>query len=266
MSVNRKNHRAPWNKGKIVGQKAPLKLREIWAIRVRLQLRCNLRDLALFNPAIDSKLRACELLGLRVGDIAHENRVNSRAVVMQRKTRRPVQFEITEMSRDAINARVRAPGLRSSDHLFPSRSCDSSHLSTRQYARIVHRWVREIGLDSSAYDTHNAKDKGSADISSNEESPCRATATRPQQAREHRSLPWNRGRRRTRNFRTNRSLSVRFRPEAASQRRTPGFLRSHTRHGKAAGAQIYQAAKCFLKNGTTFSSAFAVASGWSYNS
>lgn len=96
MRNSRKSIRNSWNKGKIVGQKAPLKLREIWAIRVRLQLRSSLRDLALFNLAIDSKLRACDLLGLRVGDISHENRVSARAVVMQRKTRRPVQFEITE--------------------------------------------------------------------------------------------------------------------------------------------------------------------------
>lgn len=112
MATKRKHLRVPWNKGKIVGQKAPLKLREIWAIRVRLQLRRHLRDLALFNLAIDSKLRACDLLGLRVGDIAHESHVNSRAVVMQRKTRRPVQFEITEMSRDALQAWARAAGLR----------------------------------------------------------------------------------------------------------------------------------------------------------
>ena len=105
MATKRRQRRVPWNKDKIVGQKAPLKLQEIWAIRVRLQLRSNLRDLALFNLAIDLDLRACDLLGLRVGDIAHENHVNSRAVVMQRKTRRPVQFEITELSRDASKSR-----------------------------------------------------------------------------------------------------------------------------------------------------------------
>ena len=157
MGTKRKQRRAPWNKGKLVGQKAPLKLREIWAIRVRLQLRGNQRDLALFNLAIDSKLRACDLLGLRVGDISHENHFNSRAVVMQRKTRRPVQFEITEMSRDALQAWTRAAGLRSSDYVFPSRSGNSPHLSTRQYARIVHRWVRDIGLDSSCYGTHTMR-------------------------------------------------------------------------------------------------------------
>jgi integrase len=112
MAAKCKQRRVPWNKGKIIGQKAPLKLREIWAIRVRLQLRSSLRDLALFNLAIDSKLRACDLLGLRVGDIAHKSHINSRAVVMQRKTRRPVQFEITEMSRDALHAWT--PGGRTS--------------------------------------------------------------------------------------------------------------------------------------------------------
>ena len=154
MATKRKQRREPWNKGKIVGRKAPLKLREIWATRVRLQLRGNLRGLALFNLAIDSKLRACGLLDLRVGDIAHEHHVNSRTVVMQRKTRRPVQFEITEMSRDALQEWARVARLRSSDYLFPSRSENSPHLSTRQYPRIVHRWVRDIGLDSSCYGTH----------------------------------------------------------------------------------------------------------------
>lgn len=154
MATNHRRRRVPWNKGKIVCQKSPLKLREIRAIRLRLQLRGNHRDLALFNLAIDSKLR---LLGLRVGDIAHENHVNSRAVVMQRKTRRPVQFEITDMSREALQAWTRAAGLRSSDFVFPSRSGHWPHLSTRQYARIVHRRVREIGLDSSCYGTHSVR-------------------------------------------------------------------------------------------------------------
>ena len=157
MALRSRHHRVPWNKGKIVGQKSPLKLREIWAIHIRLQLRCNLRDLALFNLAIDSKLRACDLLALRVGDVSHENHMNTRAVVMQRKTRRPVQFEITELSRDALQAWTSAAGLRSLDYVFPSRTGDSLHLSTRQYSRIVHRWVREIGLDGSCYGTHSMR-------------------------------------------------------------------------------------------------------------
>jgi integrase len=127
MATKGKHRRVPWNKGKIVGQKTPLKFREIWAIRVRLQLRSNLKVLALFNLTIDSKLRACDLLGLRVGDVAHENCINSGAVVMQRKIRRPVQFEITEMSGEALQVWTRAAGLRNSDYIFPSRSGASPH-------------------------------------------------------------------------------------------------------------------------------------------
>lgn len=81
--------REPWNKGKLVGQKAPLRLRDIWSIRVRLQIAEKTRDLALFNLAIDSKLRACDLTKLRVRDIAHGAQVSSRAIVMQQKTHRP---------------------------------------------------------------------------------------------------------------------------------------------------------------------------------
>ena len=90
--------RTPWNKGKLVGQKAPFRLKEIWAIRVRLQLYGRIRDLALFNLAIDSKLRACDLVRLRVRDVSHGNRVGARAIIMQQKTQRPVQFEITEQT------------------------------------------------------------------------------------------------------------------------------------------------------------------------
>src|SRR3954470_17297759 len=94
--------REPWNKGKLVGQKAPLKLRDIWAIRVRLQIADRVRDMALFNLAIDSKLRACDLVKLRVRDVCHGERVAARAIVMQQKTQRPVHFEITEPTRDAV--------------------------------------------------------------------------------------------------------------------------------------------------------------------
>jgi len=148
---------APWNKGKLVGQKAPLKLKEIWAIRVRLQLASRVRELAMFNLAIDSKLRACDLVKLRVNDICHGDRVSPRAIVMQQKTQRPVQFEITESTRDAVAAWIAKAALRSGDFLFPSRIHESPHLSTRQYARIVGSWVRQIGLDQSAYGTHTIR-------------------------------------------------------------------------------------------------------------
>ena len=149
--------REPWNKGKLVGQKAPLKLKEIWAIRIRLQIAGLIRDLALFNLAIDSKLRACDLIKLRVRDLCHGDRVAARAIVMQQKTQRPVQFEITEPTRDAIAKWISCASLRSEDHLFLSRLHGSPHLSTRQYARIVTRWVREIGLDPASYGTHTLR-------------------------------------------------------------------------------------------------------------
>lgn len=148
---------APWNRGKLVGQKAPLKLKEIWAIRIRLQLANRTRDLALFNLAIDSKLRSCDLVKLRVRDIAHGTQVSKRATVMQQKTQQPVQFEITEQTRDALTSWIAQATLRSEDYLFTSRIHDSPHLSTRQYARIVESWVTDIGLDPAAYGTHSMR-------------------------------------------------------------------------------------------------------------
>jgi integrase len=149
--------REPWNKGKLVGQKAPLRLKEIWAIRIRLQLAGRVRELALFNLAVDSKLRSCDVVRLRVRDVTHGERMATRAIVMQQKTQRPVQFEITEQTRDALASWIRRSGLRPEDFLFPSRLRASPHLSTRQYARIVRGWVREIGLDPAAYGTHTLR-------------------------------------------------------------------------------------------------------------
>jgi integrase len=147
----------PWNKGKLVGQKLPLKLPEIWAIRTRLQLASNTRDLALFNLAIDSKLRSCDLVKLRVTDIAHGGHVQTRAMVMQQKTHQPVQFEITEHTRDALTQWIKQARLSANDFLFKSRFKSSEHLSTRQYGRIVEGWVRQIGLDPSCYGTHSMR-------------------------------------------------------------------------------------------------------------
>ena len=151
------NQNVPWNKGKLIGQKLPLKLKEIWGIRIRLQMDKNIRELALFNLAIDSKLRGCDLVNLKVCDVAQGNRVSSRAVVMQQKTHRPVQFEITEQTRDSLASWICQAKLKSNDYLFPSRIHDSPHLSTRQYARIVEHWVKLIGLDPSAYGTHTMR-------------------------------------------------------------------------------------------------------------
>ena len=148
---------APWNKGKLLGQKPPLKLKEIWAIRIRLQLDHRTRELALFNLAIDSKLRGCDLVGLRVHDVVQGSRVAPRAIVMPKKTQRPVQFEITEQTRDAVAAWITAARLKPEQFLFPSRVAESPHVSTRQYSRIVGSWVGSIGLDPAAYGTHSLR-------------------------------------------------------------------------------------------------------------
>ena len=157
MSIIATRSRQPWNKGKLVGQKPPLRLRDIWSIRVRLQIAERTRDLALFDLAIDSKLRACDLTRLGVRNVAHGEYVSSRAMVMQQITQRPVQFEITEQTRSAIAAWIRQAKLRSEDCLFPSRLHTSDHLSTRQYARIVKGWVKAIDLDPAMYGTHTMR-------------------------------------------------------------------------------------------------------------
>jgi len=151
------SHREPWNKGKLVGQKAPLRVRDIWAIRVRLQLQCRTRDLALFDLGIDSKLRACDLVRLRVRDVCHGDHPSSRAIVLQQKTQCPVQFEITFATREALERWIKDANLRSDDYLFPSRLHQSQHLGTRQYARIVDGWVGEAGLDPTGYGTHSIR-------------------------------------------------------------------------------------------------------------
>jgi integrase len=147
----------PWNKGKLVGQKAPFKLKEVWAIRVWLQLEHRTRELALFDLGLDSKLRSCDLVKLRVRDICHGDRVAARATVMQQKTSRPVQFEITEQTRTAVADWMKARNLHSEDYLFPSRVHNCPHLGTRQYARIVDGWVKHVGLDPCAYGTHSMR-------------------------------------------------------------------------------------------------------------
>lgn len=149
--------KAPWNKGRLIGQKRPLRPREVWDIRVRLQLEKRTRDLALFNLAIHSKLRGCDLVRLRASDVCVGGRVQDRATVIQKKTGRPVQFEITEQTRAAIRDWLASSTQENSRYLFPSRFRSQPHLSTRQYARIVHRWVEYAGLESSAYGTHSMR-------------------------------------------------------------------------------------------------------------
>lgn len=146
-----------WNRGRIIGQKRPLLPKHVWAIRVRLEIANSVRDLALFNMAVDSKLRGCDLVCLKVADIYAAGSVKDRASVLQSKTKTPVRFEITEGTRKSAAAWVNDPLMKGHDYLWPGRFHDRLHISTRQYARIVRDWVQSIGLEPSAYGTHSIR-------------------------------------------------------------------------------------------------------------
>ena len=151
------SRRNVWNAGRVVGAKPPLKPKHIWAIRQQLKNAGRIRDLALFNCAIDSKLRGCDLVRLRLSDIAPTGAVRRRATVVQQKTRRPVPFELTEPTRDAISSWLKERGSAASDWLFPSRWNDDGHISARQYARLVGSWLAMIDLEPQAYGMHSLR-------------------------------------------------------------------------------------------------------------
>lgn len=152
-----KKNSIPWNKGKLIGQRKPLKISHIWGIRIRLELEGNIRDLALFNLALDSKLRGCDLVKIKVSDIAYGKTVMPRAHIVQQKTKSPVQFEITKSTRQSILDWINKAQLMPDDYLFKSRFHDSEHISTRQYNRIFHGWIEKLGLDTSLYSTHSMR-------------------------------------------------------------------------------------------------------------
>ena len=154
---NQSHPRIPWNKGKLVGQEAPLTQQQIWSLRIRLEAAGNPRNLALFNRAIDSKLRACDLLSLRVSDIADGLKVQSRGKIIQQKTGRPVRFELTKRTKESVRRWIEFGELSADSYLFPSRQRASTRLSTRQYARLMKEWTRSIGLDPSRYGTHSMR-------------------------------------------------------------------------------------------------------------
>lgn len=149
--------RPVWNKGRIVGQKRPLKPKHVWAIRVRLELAENYRDLALFNLLIDIKLRGCDLVKMKVVDVMASGQIIEGASVLQSKTQKPVRFEISEGTRASVVRWMREPLMVGSEYLWPDRFHERFHISTRQYARIVREWVTSIGLEASAYGTHSMR-------------------------------------------------------------------------------------------------------------
>lgn len=156
--------RRAWNKGRLVGQKRPLLPKQVWAIRARLELAGNLRDLALFNVAIDSKLRGCDLVSLKVIDLLRDDRIRERVSVVQSKTNKPVQFELAENTRETVTNWIRSPEMIGCQFLFPSRFHDRPHISTRQYGRLVRDWVVSIGLEPRGYGTHSMRRTKVAEI------------------------------------------------------------------------------------------------------
>jgi integrase len=151
------SRREPWNKGKLPGAKPPLRPGHVWSIRTKLQLDGRTRDLALFNIAIDSKLRGCDVVAIRVDDVAPNGYALDRATVRQRKTGRPVRFELTEQSRQAIDDYLRLTGRQPGQFLFAGSGGETRGLTTRQYARLVGEWIASIGLDPLKFGTHSLR-------------------------------------------------------------------------------------------------------------
>ena len=149
--------RRAWNAGRIVGAKRALKPQQVWAIRFWLDRERRLRDRALFDFAVDSKLRGCDVVKVRIGDLVSGGRIRTRATVIQQKTGRPVQFEILEPARTTILAWLEHRGGTLDDYAFPSRTNHAAHISTRQYARLVDEWVTGIGLRCEDYGTHSLR-------------------------------------------------------------------------------------------------------------
>jgi integrase len=149
--------RTPWNKGKLIGARPPLRSKHVWSIRTRLQVEGRVRDLAMFNLAIDSKLRGCDVVALKVEDVAPNGYAIDRARVRQKKTGRPVKFELTDQTRQAVDVYLKTAGKKSGDFLFTGRRGDGQCITTRQYARLVSEWIANVGLDAKLFGTHSLR-------------------------------------------------------------------------------------------------------------
>src|ERR1700704_5279415 len=149
--------RTPWNKGKLIGAKPPLRPKHVWAIRTRLIIEGRSRDLAMFNLAIDSKLRGCDVVALKVEDVAPNGYAIDRATIRQRKTGLPVKFELTEQTRGTVDGYLRASGKKPGEFLFTSPRNKGRCMTTRQYARLVSEWIAGIGLDPKLFGTHSLR-------------------------------------------------------------------------------------------------------------
>jgi integrase len=152
-----KPKREPWNKGKLTGAKPPLRPKHVWSIRTKLQIEGRARDLAMFNLAIDSKLRGCDVVAIRVEDVAAGGYTADRATVRQRKTGRPVRVELSEQTRQAVDDYIKATGKRPGEFLFTGRRGPDRSITTRQCARLVSEWIESAGLDPRLFGTHSLR-------------------------------------------------------------------------------------------------------------
>ena len=182
--------RLPWNKGKLTGAKPPLRPKHVWSIRTKLQIEGRVRDLAMFNLAIDSKLRGCDVVAIRVEDVAAGGYTADRATIRQKKTGRPVTFELSEQTRQAVDDYLKAARKRPGDFLFMGRRGPDTNISTRQYARLVSEWIGSIGLDPRLLATH----KSYPDLSADRKSQGCPASARAYQDRKHGQVSWHRGR------------------------------------------------------------------------
>ena len=149
--------RTPWNKGKLIGAKPPLRPKHVWSIRTRLLVEGRIRDLAMFNLAIDSKLRGCDVVALKVEDVAPNGYAVDRATVRQKKTGHPVKFELTDQTRQAVDDYLKAAHKKPGEFLFTGRRGLGQCMTTRQYARLISEWVASIGLDAKLFGTHSLR-------------------------------------------------------------------------------------------------------------
>jgi integrase len=149
--------RVPWNKGRLTGSKPPLRPKHVWSIRTKLQIEGRARDLAMFNLAIDSKLRGCDVVAIRVEDVAASGYTADRATVRQKKTGRSVRFELSEQIRQAIDNYLKADNKKPGEFLFTGRIRPDASITTRQYARLVSQWIGSVGLDPRLFGTHSLR-------------------------------------------------------------------------------------------------------------
>jgi integrase len=192
-SVPAPSRRTPWNKGKLIGAKPPLRLKHVWSIRIQLQIDRRTRDLAMFNLAIDSKLRGCDVVALKVEDVAPNGYTVDRATVRQKKTGHPVRFELTEQTRQSVEDYMRDAGKKPGEFLFTGRRGPGLSMTTIRTARLRVDRQHRARPEPFRYSLTPAH-QGHLDLPTHRQSAGGTALAWPHQDREHRQVPWHRSR------------------------------------------------------------------------